>query len=73
MKRYLIAPLVVLALVAGCNNFPKDSYAKDAMGEVNTPWGPAKWSAKEIATGKAAIEAAKDAPRAATVRTVAIP
>ena len=65
MKRYLILPLVALALVAGCNNFPKDSYAKDAMGEVNTPWGPAKWSAKEIATGKAAIEAAKDAaPRA---------
>ena len=63
MKRYLILPLVSLALVAGCNNFPKDSYAKDASGEVNTPWGPAKWSAKEIATGKAAIEAAKDLPR----------
>lgn len=60
MKKYLILPLVSLVVFAGCQNFPKDAYAKDAMGEVNTPWGPAKWSAKEIATGKAAIEAAKE-------------
>lgn len=59
--RFFLLPLVAVATIAGCNNFPKDSYAKDAMGEVNTPWGPAKWSAKEIATGKAALEAAKDA------------
>jgi hypothetical protein len=59
----LLAPLIGAILLIGCQNFPKDAYAKDAMGEVNTPWGPAKWSAKEIATGKAAIEAAKDAPK----------
>lgn len=63
MKKYLLLPLFALAVLAGCNSFPKDSYGKKVRGLVNTPWGPSEWSADELATGKAAIEAAKDAPR----------
>ena len=39
MKKYFLLPLVALALVAGCNNFPKDSYAKDAMGRSKHTMG----------------------------------
>ena len=40
--------------LAGCQNWPKDSYISGARSTVNTPWGPSTLEADVVATGKAA-------------------
>jgi hypothetical protein len=52
MKKLL--PLLLLSLLSGCHNWPKDSYIEGAKSTINTPWGPSTLEANVIATGTAA-------------------
>jgi ABC-type uncharacterized transport system auxiliary subunit len=49
-----IAALLLVASLAGCHNFPKDSYGQGVKSTVNTPWGPSTLEVEIIATGSAA-------------------
>lgn len=49
-----LAALVIATLLAGCHNFPRDSYGQGVKSTVNTPWGPSTLEVEIIATGTAA-------------------
>lgn len=49
-----IAALVLVCSLAGCHNFPKDSYGQGVKSTINTPWGPSTLEVDIIATGTAA-------------------
>jgi PBP1b-binding outer membrane lipoprotein LpoB len=57
MKRNFSLVILVL-LLSGCHNWPKDSYLEGVKSTVNTPWGPSTIEAKVIATGTAANKTA---------------
>lgn len=51
---FLLLGLLVLALAAGCQSWPRDAYIQGAKSTVNTPWGPMTQEADILATGTAA-------------------
>ena len=53
MKTRIFAS-VLLASLAGCHNFPRDSYGQNVESTINTPWGPSTLKVGIIATGTAA-------------------
>ncbi len=70
MKSLLLA--LIAASLAGCASVPKDTYIRGGKLVINTPWGPSTLEGEVIATGKAAIEAARDVETETTVpQTVA--
>jgi len=49
-----IAALILVASLAGCHSFPKDSYGQGVKSTINTPWGPSTLEVEILATGTAA-------------------